>query len=142
MRTSCLPAQHLTICWSYQYNIIITYIITYDHISSYDIITYNIIIITYYHHIAYCHLWPSISFSHRSQIAAAGNLPGNWNLLPQALQQLAGATPMSRLQELREKMLVGPMGPMGLLCCLQGLGGFMWKNMFFFPFKLFYSYQR
>lgn len=33
--------------------------------------------------------------------------PGNWSLLPQALQQLAGATPMSRLQELREKMLVG-----------------------------------
>ena len=58
------------------------------------------------------------------------NLPGNWSLLPQALQQLAGATPMSRLQELREKMLVGPMGPR-LLCCLQGLGGFLWKNIFF-----------
>ena len=39
------------------------------------------------------------------------DLSGNWSLLPQALQQLAGATPMSRLQELREKMLVGPMGP-------------------------------
>eukprot|EP00438_Fugacium_kawagutii_P022032 Skav212844 [mRNA] locus=scaffold325:118637:131588:+ [translate_table: standard] len=33
---------------------------------------------------------------------------GNWSLLPEALQHLAKATPMSRLQELREKMLVGP----------------------------------
>ncbi|CAJ1416807.1 unnamed protein product [Effrenium voratum] len=40
---------------------------------------------------------------------AAGKLLENkdWKLLPKAIQPLASATPMSRLQELREKMLLG-----------------------------------
>ena len=33
--------------------------------------------------------------------------PSNWSLLPQAVQFLANATPLSRLQDLREKMLFG-----------------------------------
>ncbi|CAE7673724.1 unnamed protein product, partial [Symbiodinium necroappetens] len=33
--------------------------------------------------------------------------PSDWSLLPQAVQHFAGATPLSRLQDLREKMLFG-----------------------------------
>ena len=33
--------------------------------------------------------------------------PSDWSLLPQAVQLLASATPLSRLQDLREKMLFG-----------------------------------
>ncbi|CAK9070476.1 unnamed protein product [Durusdinium trenchii] len=41
--------------------------------------------------------------------SAAGRLlePGNWAALPKAVQQLAQSTPISRLQDLREKMLLG-----------------------------------
>eukprot|EP00434_Breviolum_minutum_P031963 symbB.v1.2.028267.t1/scaffold2983.1/size65930/3 len=44
-----------------------------------------------------------------SETASAARLmqPGDWSFLPRAAQQLACATPMSRLQELREKMLIG-----------------------------------